>query len=166
MQKLGTKKLASFAEMPASVGDTLKQYLPPSVFAVRAGFDSTAAERCFLGSMRLVLLGSRVVVAAPVCDVQSYMSQIGQAATTTTELCHFLRNMVQSQASSCIQNVCTLSPRLLRKQRDKRERDRECACVCVCAIERGRERERERETERERERESREQRRTNGWRRR
>ena len=80
LHQLGTSKLATCrTSMPEDAVAGLTSRLAPSVFAVRSSLDSTAAERCFLGSVRVVLMGSRQVVTAALWDLQSFMEMMGVA---------------------------------------------------------------------------------------
>ena len=95
---MGTEKLVTFlSALPDTVGEEFKKYLVPGVFAVRSSFDSTAAERCYLGSLRLVLMGSRVVVTAALWEVVAFMATHEAKPATTTEACQFFRNMSEEK---------------------------------------------------------------------
>ena len=52
------------------VDELVRSQLQPVVFAVRAGLDTTSCDKFCLASVRLLLQGSRTVVAAPITDVK------------------------------------------------------------------------------------------------
>ena len=53
-----------------AVSEHVRAQHQPVLFAVRAGLDTTSCDKFCLPSLRLVLQGSRTVVAAPIADVK------------------------------------------------------------------------------------------------